>query len=462
MKKIMILTICFLMGLGSVIPVLAESDADFAADEGKYTQLCARPTSDLTTGEQETCKQFVQYMSNKNADLRDQLAEIEKKRAEISANIKEYAKKIEGYDAEIKKLGTEIATLNEQISVKQEEIRVKEEEIATNEKEVEILKQKIKDRMVASQSSMKLNQYLDIIMGAKDFNDLIRRTNGINDITNHDEQVRISLKELIEQLTADKAALEVIRQELEVDKAAIVEKQNQIIVIKHTAEIAKAEYMKQEADLEAEGNRIAGNLEAIKKALAEIANSVDGLPSSSGFVRPISGGRISAGTWSYTAGGTHLGADFAVGSGSTVRAAANGVVIKSVDGCGWGGLGNQCGSAQGGSSGGGNQIYLLSKIDGVLYAIKYLHLLQGSPIAQNTIVMGGDYIGQVGSSGNSSGPHCHVEVFKLGTMSASEYIASWNGDLSFGAGWGTPALSNTCDKRGGAAPCRVRPETVFN
>lgn len=461
MKKIIILVVCALMGLGNMIPVLAESDADFAADEGKYTQLCAKPTSELTTSEQDTCKQFIQYMSNKNTSLSDQLKEIEKKRIEIAGNIKEYAKKIAGYDAEIKKLGNEIAELNSQISVKEEEIRVKEEEIAINEKEVEALKAKIKDRMVASQSTMKLNQYLDIIMGAKDFNDLIRRTNGVNDITNHDEQIRLSLKDLIDKLTEDKASLEVVRAELEVDKASIVEKQNQIIVVRHTAEIAKAEYMKQEADLEAEGNRIAGNLAAIKKALAEIANSVDSLPSSSGFVRPVSGGRISAGTWSYPAGGTHLGTDFAVGSGTTVRAAANGVVLKSVDGCGWGAIGNTCGSAQGGSSGGGNQIYLLTKIGDILYAVKYLHLLQGSPIAQNTIVMSGDFIGQVGSSGNSSGAHCHVEVFKLGTMSASEYIANWNGDLSFGAGWGSPALSNTCDNRGGAAPCRVRPETVF-
>ena len=82
MKKIIILVVCALMGLGNMIPVLAESDADFAADEGKYTQLCAKPTSELTTSEQDTCKQFIQYMSNKNTSLSDQLKEIEKKQAE--------------------------------------------------------------------------------------------------------------------------------------------------------------------------------------------------------------------------------------------------------------------------------------------------------------------------------------------------------------------------------------------
>ncbi len=454
MRKLTVYVLSVLMLLGNIIPVMAEGE-DFS-DTSAWTAKCS--STNLTAEEKDQCARFAQKMSDDSETLRQQLKDIESRREEIAANIAEYGKKIAGYEAQISVLNGEIATLNEQISVKEQEIVLKEQEIATKEAEVEALKKKIMDRMVASQSSMRLNQYVDIIMGAKDLNDLVRRTNGIKDITNYDEVEREELKSLIDELNIAKEELVTTKAALEEDKASVVAKQNQILVMKKEAEIASQEAKKQEADLEAEGNRIAGNLDGIKQALAAMSTNIDNIPSSSGFVRPASG-KIGEGTWHYSSGGVHLGADFLPGRGATIRAAGNGVVIKSVDGCGDGYLTSSCGAAQGGSAGGGNQIYLLTKIDGTLYAVKYLHMLQGSPIAQNSIVNAGDYIGQCGTSGNSSGNHVHVEVFKLGSMSINEYISSWNGDLAFGTGWGSTGLNTTCDNRG--APCRVKPESVF-
>lgn len=459
MRKLTIYVLSFLMLLGNTIPVMVIAEDDFS-DTAAWTAKCS--SANLTAEEQAQCARFAQKMSDDSESLRQQLKDIESKREEIAANIAEYGKKIAGYEAQISVLNAEIATLNEQISVKEQEIVLKEQEITTKEAEVEALKKKIMDRMVASQSSMRLNQYVDIIMGAKDLNDLVRRSNGIKDITNYDEVEREELKALIDELNIAKEELVTVKAALEEDKVSVVAKQNQIIVMKKEAEIATQEAKKKEAELEAEGNRIAGNLDGIKQALAAMSTNIDNIPSSSGFTRPVSGGKVTAGTWRYPesfGGGVHLGMDFAPGRGATVRAAGNGVVIKSVDGCGEGYLTSSCGAAQGGSSGGGNQIYLLTKIDGTLYAVKYLHMQQGSSIAQNSIVNAGDYIGQVGNSGNSSGAHCHVEVFKLGSMSINDYIASWNGDLAFGTGWGNTGLNTTCDSRG--APCRVKPESVF-
>ena len=79
-------------------------------------------------------------------------------------------------------------------------------------------------------------------------------------------------------------------------------------------------------------------------------------------------------------------------------------------------------------------MYLLTNINGTTYAVKYLHMSPGSPIATGSVVSAGDQIGTVGQSGNTSAPHTHIEVFKLGTMSIESYANSWNGDLAFGAG----------------------------
>lgn len=458
MKKSLVILLSVLLLVGSVVPIMAEGE-DFS-DKASWTAKCS--TANLTDAEQKQCALFVQSMSDESSSLRDQLAAIEAKRETIAANIAEYGKKISGYETEIKTLNVEIATLNEQIAVKEAEIVTKEAEIVTKEAEVEQLKQKVMHRMVAGQSGMRLNQYIDIIMGAKNLNDLVRRTNGIKDITDYDESEREKLRTLIDELNVAKAEIVATKEILVTDKASVVSKQEKVILMKKEVEVAIQESKKQEAELEAEGNRIAGNIAGIKAALAALSSSIANIPNSLGFVRPVSGGKVTAGTWYYPAsfgGGVHLGIDYAPGRGSSIFAAGNGVVIKSVDGCGEGGIGNGCGASQGGSYGGGNQIYLLTKINGTLYAIKYLHMQAGSPIAQNKIVNSGDYIGQVGNSGNSTGPHCHVEVFKLGTMDINDYIASWNGDLAFGTGWGASAIGTTCESRG--APCRVRPESVF-
>ncbi len=183
---------------------------------------------------------------------------------------------------------------------------------------------------------------------------------------------------------------------------------------------------------------------------------------SEGWTPPVEGAIRSAGTWNYSGGGKHLGYDFAISEGSEIRAVANGIVLVSADGCAYGGLGSTC-AGTGGSTSGGNQVYLLVTVQDKLYAVKYLHMKLGSPIKQGTQVKAGDHIGLVGSTGNSSGAHCHVEIFYLGDASNFEdYLNSWNGDLAFGCGWAGSydGYGRRCDA-GYEAPCRIRPETVF-
>lgn len=461
MKKIKILSLCLLLlvTLSTNFNIAANEEDDFENNTDYYRSLCVKPDDQLTPDQKNTCVAFTRYMANKSNDLNDRLNEIEEKREQIAKDILTYTKKIQNYDQDIAVLAKEIGKINAEIAAKQVEIDQMENDIQVMEDKVAVLEERVRQRMVDAQPTMRLNTFIDFIMGAKNFTDFIRRTNGINAITDSDDEAREQLATTIVELNKTKEELVTAQAELEKSKAEIVKKQDDIYVMKKEAEIIKQEYLKVEADLEAEGNQIAGNLQGIKDMLADIKIKIDDLPESSGFMRPISGGWITANTWAYPSGGTHLGTDYAKGSGATIRAAGNGVIIKSVDGCGRGYLGNWCGSDQGGTAGGGNQIIMLTRIDNKLYAVKYLHLLLGSPIAEGTIVNQGDKIGEMGSSGNSSGTHCHVEVYYLGTQSINDFIKNWNGNLSFDCGWGTSALQNICSKKG--APCRMRPESVF-
>ncbi|WP_448910041.1 murein hydrolase activator EnvC family protein, partial [Holdemania massiliensis] len=290
---------------------------------------------------------------------------------------------------------------------------------------------------------------------------LLRRIQGVNDIMNYDKKSLEELKTLMDQLNADKEQLNIEKEELEATKTDVEAKKRQVVSLKATAELAQKKYEEQAAELEAQGNQISGSLSELKGMLSSLG--LGSILTSSGFTRPTNSGRLSAGTWHYglnVNGGVHLGMDIAAGVGTPIFAAGNGVVLASADGCSNDGyIGNSCGEAQGGSRGGGNQVYLLTSINNVTYAVKYLHMSPGSPAPTGRVVDAGDQIGTIGKSGNVTGAHVHVEVFKLGTMSLESYASSWSGDLAFGAGWGAAGLNRLCSNVG--APCRVKPETVF-
>ncbi|MBR3127708.1 MAG: peptidoglycan DD-metalloendopeptidase family protein [Solobacterium sp.] len=447
------LTVCIV----PAYPVKAEEDY---TNTDYWTQMCTSGQA-LTDAEKSACAGYMQYIAGQTDSLREQLQEIENRRAEISANISYYAEQVRGYQAQADALNGEIATLNGQIAVLEKEIQEAEEQIAKKEAEIDAVQDKIKDRMVTAQSTMRLNQYLDILMGARTFDDFIRIANGISDITAYDEKTMTDLADDIEELNRTKAKLEEDKVKLDEAKQEVVDKQNTILALKYEVQLVEQELRNQFAELEAQGNRIAGDIEAIQETMREITEQLNQIAGTSGWTYPVAGGRYSAGTWHYSSGGVHLGMDIAAAKGSTVMAVGNGVIIKSADGCGDGYLGNWCAGSPGGSLGGGNQVYLLTKINGGLYAVKYVHLLAGSPVAKGTIVLAGDYVGQVGTSGNSTGPHCHIEVFYLGSAdNFTNYAQNWNGDLAFGCGWGSAGLNRLCEN-GAGAPCRVKPESLF-
>lgn len=107
---------------------------------------------------------------------------------------------------------------------------------------------------------------------------------------------------------------------------------------------------------------------------------------------------------------------------------------------------------------------MITTLNGVLYAVKYLHMQNGSPVATGTWVSAGQAIGRVGATGNVTGPHCHIEIYQIGTADQfSSYVQNWDGDLTFGCGWAHGSLGTygrRCDA-GAGVPCRVRPENYF-
>lgn len=441
------------------------------------------------------------------AESEKQLAEIKAKRAEIAANIAQYKDEIAQYQTEIDGLSAQIDTLNTRIAEKQVEIddtqakaEAKQVEINDTQDQINQLSEKVKTRMSTSQSGMRINKIFSILMGASTFTDFIRIINGLNDISEYDNETTNQLVTLSQQLKQDKqelddltTSLQTQQNELAQDQTDLADQKDLISIKQEQIQVFKDAAEDTAAELEAQGEKISSTVDTLKATINSNAAQIDALQEiidnankpttnpdtdsgsgdsssggssgsfgSSGWVNPVPGAYRSAGTWNYPGGGKHLGYDFAASQGTTIRAVGDGVVIVSADGATEGYLGSTAHGA-GGSSGGGNQIYLLTVVNGSLYAVKYLHMQYGSPIALGTQVKAGDYIGKVGATGNVTGPHCHIEIFYLGDASNfSNYLRTWNGDLAFGCGWAGSygGYGRRCQD-GYGAPCRVRPESYI-
>ena len=108
----------------------------------------------------------------------------------------------------------------------------------------------------------------------------------------------------------------------------------------------------------------------------------------------------------------HSGTDFAAPDGTPILAATDGVVTVAEFSGGYGGL-----------------IVIEHRLGGVTVATAYAHMWQhGIHVTVGERVIAGQHIGDVGSSGRSTGPHLHFEVRPGGTNGEAVDAAKWLND----------------------------------
>ncbi len=407
-----------------------------------------------------------EYEECDDSDNKCRLRNAQKKQQCLQEEINNAKSSREEYWALADKWAKEVDSLNEQISELKpqiEELSVKisalETSIAQKEELVDELNKRVLSRMESAQGSMHFSPWLDFLLGSNGFADMLRRLYGIEAINSKESSDRKELEQVIKEFNEQKA-------ELDSAKAELDNKMTDLEIASSEAEYKNEQAMLAYNEASEVIAQIQNELDAQSKIIANINFNLDDLidlDPQSGFSSPVPGSTISSYFPYYPAsfgGGIHLGIDYAVSLGSKIYAPADGVIVVSDDNCPtWGGLGNSCGGAGGGVSYGGNQIYFLCSVNGSVYALTFSHLYSGS-LHEKGVVMQGTQIAMAGSSGNSSGPHCHIEMFYLGS-GGNEDLATYiellnNGSysLSFNCGWGSAGLSTICDNKG-SAPCRL-------
>ena len=351
-----------------------------------------------------------------------ELSNAKKKEQAAKALESELKEKVTVVQSQISVLKGQIAEVQNSIGLKEQEIAVKEQQIT--EKEAEIADQwgDFKQHMAAMQE-LRDGGSVAMLSAVNDLYELLTFNEVMQDISVKDTEIMDNMKTAKAGLEADKTALESDRAELVSQKADLqsqkkeLDSQNSQMQSKQSelnssisaARMSAADAKKAQAAAQAAIESDELNYEAVKsqiqKLIAQAASSQPQL-SFTGFICPLkSYSRISSeyGWRKNPVSGVnklHAGIDLAAGGGTPIYAAASGYV--QVAGWSSGGYGNYV------------IIYHGKMSDGNTYSTLYGHMRSVATSA-GKYVKQGELIGYVGSTGNSTGNHLHLEVWKGGS-----------------------------------------------
>ena len=343
-----------------------------------------------------------------------ELSNAKKKEQAAKALESELKEKVTVVQSQISVLKGQIAEVQNSIGLKEQEIAAKEQQIT--EKEAEIADQwgDFKQHMAAMQE-LRDGGSVAMLSAVNDLYELLTFNEVMQDISIKDTEILDNMKNAKEALESDKLTLESQRSELQSKKADLDAqnsqmraKQNELNSSVAAAQMSAAEAQQAQKDAQAAIESDEMNYEAVKKQIQKmIAAAAASKPTLSftGFICPLkSYSRISSeyGWRKNPVTGVnklHAGTDFAAPGGTPIYAAASGYV--QVAGWSSGGYGNYV------------IIYHGKMSDGNQYSTLYGHMRSVATSA-GKYVKQGELIGYVGSTGNSTGNHLHLEVWKGG------------------------------------------------
>lgn len=343
-------------------------------------------------------------------EAEEQLEYVQEELGDAVFQIQQMEDKIRGYQKELDNVNDKYKTLQEKVEESERKLEVAKEEY---DKKFDLLQ----DRLVMIYKKGETT-YLDVLFHSKSIIEFISGYYIVQRIAEYDSQI-------INQLKNKKDEIQKINNQLQEDKAnmkmAKLQAKKQTVVLTNT----KTVYENYKNSLSESEQKINLDIDNYKKQMQELENLIQYAINSSIYDLKYSGGVMIWPTLdtSYitSAYGTrihpiqgitknHDGIDIAGATGDPVYAAADGIIIYSSYNNG--GYGNMVMIDHGISS------------EGIKVVTVYAH---GDKLVKNVgdAVKQGDIVLEVGSTGNSTGPHLHFEVRENGThVDPKKYLSS--------------------------------------
>ena len=355
-------------------------------------------------------------------DAQDKLDKLSKEKSETEEYLNVLVSKIDLLQDKIDTLEGEKSALQKEINAIQEKIKSTENELIENQKQIdkkqkefdenyELYCQRLRAMYVSGSAST-----LEVLLTCPDMSAMLTRSQMIKSVSQQDSQQLNELMTIMEEIEAQKQELEIKRNELNEDKSNLEEDKKSLQARIDEIDSSKSELDKQAAQANALMRKLSAQtgeckelietnreeleqVEAdIRRAQQQATNNHPGggsIPGSNGngsgkLMYPTSSRTITAGFPNYSSGRPHGGIDFDVPSGSNVCAAASGTVI----------LVKYLNYSYG---------YHVMIDHGNGLATLYAHN-SAIYVSVGQQVSAGQVIASSGSTGNSTGPHCHFEV----------------------------------------------------
>lgn len=361
-------------------------------------------------------------------DLKSQKAALSEQSASYEATISSLKNK-KNAQVELKTaLDSKLALTNQQIMNLEEQIKLhdalierKTQEVGEAQVTADEQLEKYKKRVRAMEESGRYN-YIEVLFGANSVGEFLSLIDDIGDIMKSDKELEDSYKESVVNLKEVKAEYEEAQTELKQNKVECAQLKDQLQVditqaaavitslqtdINENASVL-SELDSQESALQSQIQAKVNQLNEQKKAEEE-ANRNNNHGGNSGgnttgtgnlvwpsyctYISSRQGPRVHPITGEYK---NHGGTDIAASYGSAIYAADSGRVVSSSDG--WnGGWGN----------------YVMIDHGNGMQTL-YAHM-SSRAVSVGQTVSRGQTIGYVGSTGMSTGPHLHFEMYINGS-----------------------------------------------
>ena len=328
-----------------------------------------------------------------------QQIEAQQRKAELARRKEQsIAEQLRAIQQELDTAEDEYETVNDQLENTEQHIKANVELSNRLTKKLEVQTKTLHRRIRDIYKNGQVN-YLDVLLGAKDFNDFVGRMDILKKILAYDNALiqgtkadRETLRKAKEQLEADRAKIVELRKLAAAKREQVAERRqerrgvlNAATYERETAERAYRELIETSRQIEQMIKRIQSGEKNIGGSTGTMTWPAEGeITSPFGWrVHPIFGTQR-----------LHTGIDIGADYGDAIRAADGGVVIHAD----WmGGYGNAV---------------IIDHGDGIstLYAHKSQLLVdEGQTVAK------GQTVARCGSTGYSTGPHLHFEVRQNGS-----------------------------------------------
>lgn len=384
----------------------------------KGERILAGSFSDITSDSIEAKKDEIADAAKEQNNIKNSISDMQA----IVAGLEAKKSNLDKYIAEI---DSTMSTLQGKISAFEELILQKEAEIVLKQQELEAAEVKEAEQYDSMQKRIQYlyesgeTNYLEAIFQADSFSGMLNRAEYVEQLAAYDNQMLheyimhreyIALcKESMEQekitLDESKAAMEEEKANLEVVRS---QKAKDLAAYEDDIALTEASIKELEADLKYQTDLIASLEKEITDEQREIlkANGITLGYDGSGFENPAPSYTVITSEFGWRKDpftglkAYHNGIDMAAKEGTPIVAAYSGIVGEA-----------------GYNSSMGNYIYL-EHGDGLRTI--YLHASK-LYVKKDDVVIKGEVIGAVGTTGRSTGPHLHFSVRLNG-----EYVSPWN------------------------------------